>query len=486
MNSVIGNKKMLSANPSDSPLLADFGKMMLDLKDKFCIFLEKGDGLDEIIALVTRIHEQIKTIEFGAENGKYQNFYEDTFFVKILLDIFANEHISDEPKQRCVKILTIMIHTNKSAYSEFEKLTPVLDFFSQFYESGNPLLPPTCLSLLTLVLMHCKENSEKIKEMHIFERSLDILDAMRPAEGAEVGDQAKTMICILYKIISGLISVVPPEEALASIERIVELSGVFFNIHESQVYETIICCLCQLSSLEFEHNTEENVSHIINNAGMLDFLVSVLSNPECVNCYNNIVILFIYNFPFDGEMPLERLIELLGTQNSITKHIFILFKKLITKNEEVPEVFYSTEFVDKVTEIPEHLNASVVIYAAEFILVVLTFSPIETIQALLENESLGDIIISAFEIEHAEFKNLVGQFMNFLKKMTLQGIPEDGPLKCFIEALKEPISEKCDSDDGEIRIYASTLLKNYYPDEYNSKYYTDNCEEHIIIKLSHD
>ena len=98
-------------------------------------------------------------------------------------------------------------------------------------------------------------------------------------------------------------------------------------------------------------------------------------------------------------------------------------------------------------------------------------------------QRVRQIILSVLEGESTNTSNILALYYAFMQKFTPQGIIPETPLAEFIEAAKDPIDELCDSDDNTIRIYAESVFKYCYPEEYKERRSIDETQT-IILHLN--
>ena len=115
-----------------------------------------------------------------------------------------------------------------------------------------------------------------------------------------------------------------------------------------------------------------------------------------------------------------------------------------------------------VTDISNEFSSLTSQYDAELILLILTYTPIDNIEHIIENEEFGEIVLSVFEGENDRTTHLITLFIRFMESMTTQGIQPETNLANFIDALQEPISELSDSEDVDISASKLRILSELF------------------------
>ena len=454
--------------------LTTFTQKMEELRQIYDKFEQNQDltQMKNLTDLIITIHELSK--EIVSKNIRMPNFFPE-YYIPLLHAIFQNEKLEDDPRFRAFKIIVLLVPVHKASLQQLAEIINPLEFFLQFFTPENPLFPPTCLALASLFNSDFASN---IKESPLFEQIISNLEIQISNFSQILSENQKpnpimiSTCSLMFQMLSGVSRsenpFYPPDTIQGAMDQIIHLCETFFGFSIPELYPPILRTIYQLSILIKSPN-EEETSNIIDKYNMLEFFFNILNDDSLINCYSFVISIFIESFPFSGDIPLDKLSTLLDKNNGLCQKILIFFKEIIRKNEEVSPFFYDEDFLQMLIDLSNQSSASTVEFIAEFLLVLLTFSPIEEADRLLSNEDFGQIILSVLEGESTNTSNILALYYAFMQKFTPQGIIPETPLAEFIEAAKDPIDELCDSDDNTIRIYAESVFKYCYPEEYKER-----------------
>ena len=450
--------------------------------------------IDTLQQLLISLHEIVINKDFSQELTTSSKLLFNQNNLGLLYNIFIDTALTDETRKRAFKIIAIAINTNYSVLDYISELTNPFDFFNQFFNTSSELFPPCCICMFSIATR--SSYWAILRDSPIFEETLNNLKelqmkypALNEVSNTEEINKWKGCVNLLFEILNHLLTKLDHQQTIEKFDELMALAEGFFEYHIQPFYDSILRMILQMCNVEctLKANQDESKSEIINRYNMLPFLCDLLSNPEFTNLYSVIITIFIRNYPFEGDFPFQRILEIFLTINNekITNSSLLLFQEMIRNERAIPEEFYNEDFLQHLIDISNEFSSLTSQYDAELILLILTYTPIDNIEHIIENEEFGEIVLSVFEGENDRTTHLITLFIRFMESMTTQGIQPETNLANFIDALQEPISELSDSEDVDIRLWAGTALKEYYYEEYRSKYHTDDDNEKIVIRIGH-
>ena len=494
-NDLLESSKQLFVRQQLGEKLTQFDKIINEIQ-KLVSSERSPKTIETLQKLLIELHQLVISAEFAKELSQKQDFLSNKNYIQLLYNIFNDESLTEETHIRAFKVMAIAINTSFISLDYIAELSNPFDFFDQFFQASHPLFPPCCICMYAIasyssfssIISNSPLLNQILENLNTLGEEYETLDKQ-----SEQFNRWKGCVNILFDMLNQVLRKTDASVAIEQFNNIMTIAEGFFGMDIMPIIDSILKMILQMCNLEcsLKSNQDDNKSEIINQYNMISFLTNLLSKPELINSYPIILSIFMRNYPIEGNLPLERIMEIFNNMRSANKEtkeriitsILLLFQTIIQKERAVPEFFYDEDFLQYLIDIGNECTAAVSMYIGELVLILLTYTPVEKIEPIIENEEFGELVLTVFESENERTSHLIILFIKFMESMTVQGIPPESNLANFIDALQEPISELSDSEDVDIRLWAGTALKEYYYDEYKTKYHIDDDSEKIVIRL---
>lgn len=199
--------------------------------------------------------------------------------------------------------------------------------------------------------------------------------------------------------------------------------------------------------------------NLIHNINIHDIVIRNESNIPIYELNNVAVNKFLPMF-----MSLEDSSDNIYLFESSLKFFSSILRKE-TVEDSFLKIFNDKTFIDKVLSISE-LQFKVRIICQVILWSILSYLDTDSVLGLINNTRIKYLLLSALETESVETPSILVKVNLFLSRH----------MKCFqnydfINNVKENISLLCDCDDCNIRVLASTILRNFFEEEFFNKGY---------------
>ena len=465
-----------SINKKESQILDENNKNLLNELFIQIQNLENSlndNSFDSILFYINNILSQIKLIKYFPEDF----FIQSNFFQHIFNSLLYFENNNNENSLICLKILYQICKIDKNIlifFYELEKNNPIIE---KFINSPN-LLIFTAITLIIELYYSYPEFIEKAKSFKILEniiyRIFNLFELISETiYSPDINNNIKALITLMDQIISHL-----------------EKNDIL--IYEENIFSLIQYCI----SCPIFYDLSSNITHLIlqlmNKIGKNEIIEKGLFNLSIQllfdernrlsfgNIFQMIASVLYEDFTFSTNIlesiPCLKLVEFLQDNTLdplVARKLITAINNLVSFGSDYVSLFIDSETLQSLINLSLLGNSELRLNIQYLFWSLIHSSTIEQMNLIFNFEGSIDFMMELFETDDPKLIEPVVKrvFYILLKNIKKKNLSNIEPFKIIKEKILEQLLELCEGDNLEITMYATTHLKNHFPEEFDNQGY---------------